>query len=225
MKPYGITGPQWVPTSNTLRPRRNGRHFADNIFKGIFFNESIWFSIKIPMKFVPYGLINNIPSIVSDNGLAPTGRQAIFWTNDGLGYWPIYVTLCLNELIHQEETTKQSTTIAHKNLPQYQCEECLPCPAPAAVQCCQYSRLYPCSRVYPWCNEQLCELCRSHTPESTEDKLNSWAWGYSWLVLTWNATKGQKGGGAIHFTRFMRKTTRLKSSVGFWPDKFPLKHS
>ena len=27
-----------------------------------------------------------------------TGRQAIIWTNDGLFYWHIYVSLSLNEL-------------------------------------------------------------------------------------------------------------------------------
>ena len=33
------------------------------------------------MTFVPKGPINNI--IGSDNGLAPSRRQAIIWTNDG----------------------------------------------------------------------------------------------------------------------------------------------
>ena len=41
------------------------------------------FSIKISLKFVPKVPINNIPGICSDNGLAPTRRQAIIWTNDG----------------------------------------------------------------------------------------------------------------------------------------------
>ena len=27
---------------NTLRPRQNGRHFTDGIFKGIFMNETLW---------------------------------------------------------------------------------------------------------------------------------------------------------------------------------------
>ena len=27
---------------NSLRPRRNGQHFADDIFKRIFFNENVW---------------------------------------------------------------------------------------------------------------------------------------------------------------------------------------
>ena len=49
---------------NTLRPRQNGRHFADDIFKGIFLNENIWIPIKISLKFVPKGPVNNIPALV-----------------------------------------------------------------------------------------------------------------------------------------------------------------
>ena len=48
----------------TLRPRQNGRHFPDDIFKWIFLNENVWISIKISLKFVPKGLINNIPALV-----------------------------------------------------------------------------------------------------------------------------------------------------------------
>ena len=35
---------------NTLRPRQNGRHFPDGIFKWIFLNENVWISINIPLK-------------------------------------------------------------------------------------------------------------------------------------------------------------------------------
>ena len=56
-----ITKPQCV---NSLRPRQNGRHFADDIFKCIFLNENVWISIKISLKFVPKGPINNIPALV-----------------------------------------------------------------------------------------------------------------------------------------------------------------
>ena len=57
----------------------------DNIFKCILFNENAWILIEISLKLVPKGPINNTPgsSIGSDNGLAPTRRQAIIWTNDG----------------------------------------------------------------------------------------------------------------------------------------------
>ena len=60
--PYGVTRPQWV---NSLRPRQNGCHFPANIFKCIFFN----------------------------NSLVPSRRQAIIWTYEGLVYWWIYVSL------------------------------------------------------------------------------------------------------------------------------------
>ena len=36
--------------SNTFRPRCNGKHFADDIYKCIFFNENIWISVKISLK-------------------------------------------------------------------------------------------------------------------------------------------------------------------------------
>ena len=49
---------------NTLRPRQNGRHFADDIFKCILLNKNVWIPIKISMKFVPKGPINNIPALV-----------------------------------------------------------------------------------------------------------------------------------------------------------------
>ena len=49
---------------NTLRPRQNGRHFADDIFKRISLYENIWIPIKISLKFVPRGSINNIPALV-----------------------------------------------------------------------------------------------------------------------------------------------------------------
>ena len=49
---------------NTLRPRENGRHFADDTFKRIFMNENVRISINFSLKFVPKCLINNIPALV-----------------------------------------------------------------------------------------------------------------------------------------------------------------
>ena len=51
----------WV---NTLMPTQTGRHFADGIFKCIFLNEIVWISIKISLKFVLKGPVNNIPALV-----------------------------------------------------------------------------------------------------------------------------------------------------------------
>ena len=49
---------------NTLRPRQNGRRFTDDTFKRIFVNENVRISIKISLKFVPKGPINNYPTLV-----------------------------------------------------------------------------------------------------------------------------------------------------------------
>ena len=49
---------------NTLRPRQNGRHLPDDIFKWIFLNENVWILINISQKFVPRGPINNITAFV-----------------------------------------------------------------------------------------------------------------------------------------------------------------
>ena len=49
---------------NTLRPSQNGRHFADDYFKYIFFTEKIGISIESSLKFVPQGRINNTPALV-----------------------------------------------------------------------------------------------------------------------------------------------------------------
>ena len=44
--------------------RQNGRHFTDDIVKCIFSNENVWIQIKISLKFVSKGPINNIPALV-----------------------------------------------------------------------------------------------------------------------------------------------------------------
>ena len=43
-----------------MRPRQNGRHFPDNVFKRIFLNKNVGLSLK----FVSKGPINNIPTLV-----------------------------------------------------------------------------------------------------------------------------------------------------------------
>ena len=61
MPPYDVTRDHRV---NSLRPRRNRRHFADDIFKCIFLNENEWISLRFSLKFVNRVRINTIPSLV-----------------------------------------------------------------------------------------------------------------------------------------------------------------
>ena len=52
---------QWV---NSSPPGQNGRHFADDIFRCIFVNENFYILVKISLKFVPKGPIDNNPALV-----------------------------------------------------------------------------------------------------------------------------------------------------------------
>ena len=73
---------------NTMRPRQNGHHFADNIFKCIFMNENVWIVFKISLNFVPKGRINNIPALVQ--------IMAWRWWGDK----PLYEPMMLSLLTH-----------------------------------------------------------------------------------------------------------------------------
>ena len=84
---------------NTLRPRQNEQHFADDIFKRIFFNENVWISIKISLKFVPKGPINNIPALVQIMAWRRSGDKPL--SDPMMVSLPthiIYASLGLNEL-------------------------------------------------------------------------------------------------------------------------------
>ena len=62
---------------NTLRPRQNGRHFPDDIFKHTFLNENVRIPIKISLKFVPKGPINNISALVQIMAWRRTGDKPL----------------------------------------------------------------------------------------------------------------------------------------------------
>ena len=54
----------FCPIINILRPRQNGRHIADDIFKCIYFNENVWIWFEISLMFTPKYPINNVPALV-----------------------------------------------------------------------------------------------------------------------------------------------------------------
>ena len=73
---------------NSLRPRQNGRRFADDTFKRIFLNENVRISINISLKFVPKVPINNIPALV----------QILAWRRSGDK--PLSEPMMVNLLTH-----------------------------------------------------------------------------------------------------------------------------
>ena len=74
------------------------------IFQTTFSNAFSWmkmyaFWLQILLKFCSLESNRQNSIIGSDNGLVPNRRQAIILTNNGLGFWRIYASLGLNELI------------------------------------------------------------------------------------------------------------------------------
>ena len=57
---------QWVSKTHTSTQWQilMLTHWGRDIFKCIFLNENVWIPIKISLKFVPLGPINNIPALV-----------------------------------------------------------------------------------------------------------------------------------------------------------------
>ena len=84
---------------NTLRPRQNGRHFADDIFKYIFLNGNFWIPVKISLKFVPKGTINIIPALVQIMAWRRPGDKPLSEPMVVSLPTHIYASLGLNELM------------------------------------------------------------------------------------------------------------------------------
>ena len=62
---------------NSLKPRQNRRHFADDDLKCNFLNENVWIPIKISLKFVPKSQINNISALVQIMAWRRTGDKPL----------------------------------------------------------------------------------------------------------------------------------------------------
>ena len=82
---------------------RNGRHFADAIFKCIFVNENVWISIKISLKFIPKGPINNIPALVQIMAWGRVGDKPLSA--------PMMVSLLMHICITRPQWVKASVII------------------------------------------------------------------------------------------------------------------
>ena len=62
---------------NTFRPTWNSRHLADDIMKRVFLNGNVWISIRISLKFLPKGPINNITALVQIMAWRPPGDKPL----------------------------------------------------------------------------------------------------------------------------------------------------
>ena len=122
-----------ITNINSLRPRQNGCHSADDTFKRIFLNENIRISTKNSLKFVPKGLINNIPALVlimawrlpGDKPLSETMLVRSLthicvtrpqWVNDHCGYglslWG--TKLHRTAICHWVQPMRDEITLSHR---------------------------------------------------------------------------------------------------------------
>ena len=62
---------------NTLMPRQNRRHFADDIFQCISMNQKFCILIQNSLKFVPKVRINNIPALVQKMAWRRSGDKPL----------------------------------------------------------------------------------------------------------------------------------------------------
>ena len=93
---------------NSLRPRRSRCYFANYIFKYSFLNKNALISIKISLKFIPNGPINNIPASVQIMAWCRPGAKPLSETM--MVSLHIYESLSLNELIHDIECGHRNNT-------------------------------------------------------------------------------------------------------------------
>ena len=83
---------------NSLRPRQDGRHFPDAIFKWIFLNENVWISITVSLEFIPKGPINNVPSLVQIMAWRQSGDKPL--SEPLMVDFFMHMSLYINELTH-----------------------------------------------------------------------------------------------------------------------------
>ena len=89
-------------TINTLRTRQNGRRFADDTLKRIFLNENVRIFIKISLKLVPNGAINNNPPLVQIMAWCQSGDKPLSE--------PMIVSLLTHICVTQPQWVKVSAT-------------------------------------------------------------------------------------------------------------------
>ena len=94
-----------------VRPRQNGRHFAADIFKCIFFNENVWISIKISPKFVPKGPINNIPAHVQIMAWCRPGNKPL--SEPMMDKLPAYICVTRHQWVKAFELNGRHFTGRH----------------------------------------------------------------------------------------------------------------
>ena len=109
---------------NWSPPGQNGRHFADDMFKRIFLNENIWISNKISLKYVPWGLIDNMAALVQIMAWRRPGHTPLFepmltqFTDAYMRHWGRWT--------YVGNSHRSSGPTLHCSVPRFQCRWSIP---------------------------------------------------------------------------------------------------
>ena len=110
---------QWLGTrmclTHSLRPGQDGRHFADDSFTCIFFNENCCILIKFSLKYVRKGSIDNNRALVQIMAWRRSGDKPLSEPMTGKFGAHIYASLGLNELnvLQYSKTVSQGALKSH----------------------------------------------------------------------------------------------------------------
>ena len=83
---------------NTSRQRENCQHFADNIFKCVSMNENLWVLDKFSLKYIPWGLVDNMAALVQIIAWHQSGDRQLSAVMMVMFCWHIYASLGLSDL-------------------------------------------------------------------------------------------------------------------------------
>ena len=130
LKMVSVLGNVQIQNSNSIMPHYHIMgHFPDDIFKQIFLDDSVYISIKITLKFVPKGAINNTAALV----------QTMAWC------WPVNKPLSepmmLSLLMHICITQPQWVNVIPVALP--------------LVKMVIYSQMLKLILFHVWCNSYI----------------------------------------------------------------------
>ena len=117
---------------NALKPEQNGRHFADDIFKLIFFNEYCCVLIQISLKFVSRDRTGNTPQLAQIMDWRRAGDKSLSEPMVASQFTDTYAPLGLNALTDHIEYPNEirSAMLGRKGHPGILLTNKIPCERP-----------------------------------------------------------------------------------------------
>ena len=108
-------------------PRQNGYHFAADVFKCILLNGNVWVLLKISLKFVPSGSINNIPALFQIMAWHRSGNKPLSE--------PMIISLLTHICVARSQWVKQLCLFSKFNFCFWYCSLQMQCLCMQLVQC------------------------------------------------------------------------------------------